>query len=193
MRHLGGPYGVLMASFAAWAVLEIWVFARDARRVEGRSADRGTLPGVILAVAAGVWAGFWAASALPWAAMGLARVPLFWTGVVMMWAGIGLRLWAVLTLGAFFRVTVVVQDQHQLVTAGPYRVLRHPGYAGSILTLVGLGLGLGNWVSFGAIAAACALGYGWRIAAEEAALRGRFGEAHAAWRKTTWAVIPWVW
>ncbi len=59
--------------------------------------------------------------------------------------GIALREWAVRTLGDSFTQIVALRTDQALVTGGPYRFVRHPGYAGTLLTLAGLGLTLGNW------------------------------------------------
>ena len=100
----------------------------------------------------------------------------------MIWAGMAFRLWAVQTLGAFFRTSVVVQDGHKLVTAGPYRWLRHPAYTGVIVTVVGLGLALGNWVSLAAMAILPTLAIAWRMHVEEQALTEQFGDAYKTFR-----------
>jgi protein-S-isoprenylcysteine O-methyltransferase len=136
---------------------------------------------------------FWAASALRDASISTAPSMVFWAGLALMWSGMGLRLWAITTLGRFFRTTVVVQDQHQLIRSGPYRLLRHPSYSGSILTLIGAGLAMDNWISLAAVLLGGAVAYFWRIRAEEAALGARFGDAYAKYRQGTWAVLPGVW
>jgi protein-S-isoprenylcysteine O-methyltransferase len=111
----------------------------------------------------------------------------------MIWLGIALRLWAVITLGKHFRFTVHIHDDHKLVTNGPYRVLRHPAYTGGLFTISGIGLAMGNWISFAAAFLCLFVAYTWRIIVEEAAVRARFGEAFEAHRKRTWAIIPPVW
>lgn len=184
---------VFWASYMAWAVLEVWVFLRDRRPVAGRSADRGSLWTVVAALFVSLFAAFWARAALPQARITAAAPIVFWTGIVLVWAGVALRLWAIATLGRFFRVTVVVQDAHELVTRGPYRLLRHPAYAGSILSLIGIGLAFTNWVSLAAMTAGVALAYVWRIPAEEQALAAHFGEAWAEHRRRTWRIAPFVW
>ena len=47
---------------------------------------------------------------------------------------------------------------------GPYRVLRHPSYTGGLLTMVGIGLAIGNWLSLLLVVLAA---YGYRIQVEE--------------------------
>ena len=55
-----------------------------------------------------------------------------------------LRVWSVLTLGRFFRLTVSAHADHELVGRGPYRAVRHPSYAGTTLIASGVGLALGT-------------------------------------------------
>jgi protein-S-isoprenylcysteine O-methyltransferase len=184
---------VFTLSFAAWFLVETWVFSRDRRHAEGETVDRWSLLTIGLAVVGSMAVSFWAAAVLQRATISTAQSLVFWVGIGLMWAGIGLRLWAIVTLGRFFRTTVVVQDRHQLIRSGPYRLLRHPAYSGSILTMIGLGLALDNWVSLAAMLLGAALAYLWRIRAEEAALGARFGDAYAEYRRGTWAVLPCVW
>lgn len=114
-------------------------------------------------------------------------------GIVLIWGGIALRLWAVRTLGRFFRVTVTVQDDHRLVDPGPYRRLRNPSYTGALITMAGVGLAIGNWLSLAAMALIPMLGFGWRIRVEEASLAARFGADYESYRGRRWALIPFVW
>lgn len=191
MRQI--PAIVFTASYAAWILMEIWVFSRDRRQVAGQAADRGTLLTIIVAIAASLTGAFWASRAVHQADIQHARAIVFWAGIALMWSGLALRFWAISTLGRFFRATVLMQYKHQLIISGPYRLLRHPAYSGSILTMVGLGLALCNWLSLAAMSFGAAVAYLWRIRAEEAALGATFGEAYAEYRRGTWAVLPWVW
>lgn len=62
--------------------------------------------------------------------------------------GIGLGLWSML-VNPFFSSAVRIQaDRGQyVITAGPYRFVRHPGYSGGLLFLLGSGPALGSWWS----------------------------------------------
>jgi len=180
-------------SYWAWILMEIWIFSRDLRRAPGERRDRGSFFLIMVTIGGGVTAAFYAPHLYPWARIALPQPQVFWSAIVLMWAGIGLRVWSVLTLGRHFRIAVRILDDHRLVTRGPYRVLRHPSYTGGILTVTGLGLALGNWISLAVAFTGIFIGYGVRIVVEEAALAARFGAAFDAHKKRTWAVIPPVW
>lgn len=181
------------ASYGAWFLMEIWIAGRDRRAATGENRDAFTKLAFYIFLPAGIVGAFFAAWRLPVAAIGLPPEPMFWTGVGLTWAGMAFRAWAVITLGRFFRTTVFLHDDHRLVTAGPYRVLRHPSYTGSLISVLGIGLCMGNWASVAAIVAGLLLSLLFRIRAEDAALGDRFGEAFADYRKRRSALIPGVW
>jgi protein-S-isoprenylcysteine O-methyltransferase Ste14 len=62
--------------------------------------------------------------------------------------GLGLSIWPML-VNPFFSSAVRIQaDRGQyVITAGPYRYVRHPGYSGGLLILLCSGLALGSWWS----------------------------------------------
>jgi protein-S-isoprenylcysteine O-methyltransferase len=193
MGQIVVPPNVLWVSYSAWFLMEMWVMSRDRRRFSGRTADRGSFFGFIICIWTALAVAFFAVNRHPEWRITALQPALSWAGIVMIWAGMAFRLWAILTLGAFFRTSVVLQDGHQLVTAGPYRWLRHPAYTGSIVTLTGLGLALGNWVSLAAMTVFPALAIAYRIHAEERALTEQFGASYADFRKARSAVLPFVW
>jgi protein-S-isoprenylcysteine O-methyltransferase Ste14 len=55
-------------------------------------------------------------------------------GIALMGLGLGVRLWAMLTLGQFYTRTLRVSEGQHVVEQGPYRLIRHPGYVGTMLT-----------------------------------------------------------
>jgi protein-S-isoprenylcysteine O-methyltransferase len=140
-------------------------------------------------VLTGAW---YATDAFPWARFQAFRLQIFLIGIVLIWAGIALRLWAVRVLGRFFRTTVVVQDEHQLVETGPYRLLRHPSYTGTLLTLLGFGLCFGNWIALALVTLGPVIAYSYRITVEERALRARFGPKYEAYAQARWRLIPFL-
>jgi protein-S-isoprenylcysteine O-methyltransferase Ste14 len=61
-------------------------------------------------------------------------------------ASLGLASWAMKT-NRFFSPVVRVQQErgHHLITTGPYRFIRHPGYLGAMLAYLFASLALGSW------------------------------------------------
>ena len=184
---------VFWASFTAWLASEIWVFSRDARSASGARTDRGSRFLIIVLVWFGLWGAFACAYGLEQWGIAVEPQYLFPAGIAMIFIGMLLRVWSVLTLGRFFRTAVIVQDDHQLVIRGPYRVLRNPSYTGALVSLSGLCLAMGNWASLAAGVGSLLLAYAWRIRVEDQALKAKFGEPYDIYRKRTWALIPFVW
>ena len=67
-------------------------------------------------------------------------------GFVLAATGMSFSLWA-MTVNRFFSPVVRIQSDrgHHLITDGPYRYLRHPGYAGLLIGVIGGPLALGSW------------------------------------------------
>jgi protein-S-isoprenylcysteine O-methyltransferase Ste14 len=62
--------------------------------------------------------------------------------------GMGLTTWAML-VNRFFSQAVRLQPDRgqQVVTSGPYRLVRHPGYLGGLLLMLSSGFALGSWIA----------------------------------------------
>ena len=120
----------------------------------------------------------------------------WWTlglGIAMILAGAALRDWAIVSLGRYFRREVTIEPGQRIVRRGPYRVLRHPSYAGLLLSLVGLGLALGSWAGAAVVLLTVLLGMLPRIRVEERALARTFGAEYADYAASTWRLVPYVW
>jgi protein-S-isoprenylcysteine O-methyltransferase Ste14 len=113
-------------------------------------------------------------------------------GVGLMVLGLILRLWAMLTLGKFYTRTLKVSAGQKIVDTGPYRVIRHPGYLGTLLTWIGLPLALSNWVSALLVTLLMAAAYWPRIRAEEAMLVEVYGDEYSRYMQRTKRLIPFV-
>jgi protein-S-isoprenylcysteine O-methyltransferase len=154
-------------------------------------ADRGSLPLIWLVIGASVAAAFLCANALPGLALGPAGI---WrpAGAAVFAAGIGVRWYAILSLGRFFTVNVAIASDHQLVETGPYRRVRHPSYTGALLAFLGLGLCLDNWASLAALVVPVSVVFWWRMRIEEAALLETFGERYRDYMRRTRRLIPFI-
>ncbi|MEJ2068383.1 MAG: isoprenylcysteine carboxylmethyltransferase family protein [Deltaproteobacteria bacterium] len=76
-------------------------------------------------------------------------------GFILIVFGYGFTVWALVEYRFFSSVVRIQADRGHLVCdSGPYRIVRHPGYAGSILPLAGIVLALGSvWTLFPAAVA----------------------------------------
>jgi protein-S-isoprenylcysteine O-methyltransferase Ste14 len=109
-------------------------------------------------------------------------------GLILELSGIVLAVLARRALGRNWSAEVRAVD-HELVHAGVYRRLRHPIYAGVLLTYLGLGLQSGRLNALAGIALAAAA-YWRKIGLEERILSDHFGAEFTAWQKESWSLIP---
>jgi protein-S-isoprenylcysteine O-methyltransferase Ste14 len=118
-----------------------------------------------------------------------------WTryGIAVMLIVIGLTIsiWARRILGGNWSGSVTVKEGHELVQSGPYRYVRHPIYSGLLLMILGTGLASGQ--VHGLLAFPIALVSFWiKSRVEEQWMTAEFGERYATYKKTTWALIPYL-
>jgi len=97
--------------------------------------------------------------------------------------------WAEATLGKQFSVQVTLQEDHQLVTSGPYRYLRHPRYACILLYNLGLALLFRSWLAL-LLLGLLVVVLLWRIQDEEALMRQGFGAEWDSYGETHQAPDP---
>ncbi|MBS0222987.1 MAG: isoprenylcysteine carboxylmethyltransferase family protein [Proteobacteria bacterium] len=93
---------------------------------------------------------------------------------------------------SFTSATIELADDQKVISTGPYAVVRHPMYAGSLAMLVGIPLALGSWwglIPFGAIVAVLV----WRIVDEESFLARRLAGYTAYKEKVRYRLIPHLW
>jgi protein-S-isoprenylcysteine O-methyltransferase Ste14 len=103
------------------------------------------------------------------------------------------RLVAVATLKRRFTVKVSIIEKHEIVDTGIYGVIRHPAYLGHLVSLLGIGLILGNWVGLSALVVLPLAGILYRIHVEERALLRYFGPAYQAYINRTKRLLPGIW
>ncbi len=113
-----------------------------------------------------------------------------WAGLGLSLAGIGLFGWTHAVLGANFSPRLDLRPDHTLVTAGPYRRVRHPMYLSGFLLYLGwFGL-TGNPVVGGLPLAVLLVLVRLRLPDEEAMMAERFGAAWTAWAARTGRLFP---
>ena len=118
---------------------------------------------------------------------------VFGIGMVLLAAGVGLRWSSFWALGQYFTFTVEVSPEQQIITAGPYRLLRHPGYAGGLLAMIGIGVIYSNWIGLAVISLSSLAITVWRIHIEEAALLGTAGDPYRHYAEHHKRLMPLIW
>jgi protein-S-isoprenylcysteine O-methyltransferase Ste14 len=117
----------------------------------------------------------------------------FTVGLMVLVAGLALRGWSIMTLGDYFTGRVMVSADQPVITAGPYRVLRHPSYTGVLLACAGVGLASANWAGLAVMVLPLLAVLFWRIHAEETALIATLGERYRAYAAQRKRLVPFVW
>jgi protein-S-isoprenylcysteine O-methyltransferase Ste14 len=176
-----------------WVVMiAVWIIGALTARSTARRESAGRRAGHMFLVVLAAWIFFF--PQMP-RIFGTRVVPdtasVFWIGVAITWIGIAFAIWARLTLGRNWSGMVEVKQEHQLVIAGPYRLVRHPIYSGILLALLGTALGTGELRCFIALPLFFAA---WLTKSrhEEEFMRQQFGGEYLAYQSKVKALIPGV-
>ncbi len=182
-------HGLLIATAIIWLVVELRQSMNT--RPEAETADKGSRFSIRVFAIIGAVSAILAKHVT---ATNIHPVPVVaWIGLVVVWCGIALRFWSFQTLGRYFTFTVQTSSDQPVITAGPYRVIRHPSYAGVLVAVIGLGLVFANWLSLVCLTAAILGGIVYRITVEERALLGALGEPYRQYAATHKRLVPFVW
>jgi len=115
----------------------------------------------------------------------------FWLGLLITAAGMLLSVWARLHLGRNWSGLVTIKEGHELITSGPYALVRHPIYTGLLMAFLGTAVAIGDWR--GLLALAMATVALWRkLRFEERWMRQEFGDAYAAYSRRVAALVPFI-
>jgi protein-S-isoprenylcysteine O-methyltransferase Ste14 len=125
---------------------------------------------------------------VPLAPVGAERA-LAAAGAVMAWAGAAFAVWAKLTLGRWFSASFGVKPGHELVTRGPYGIVRHPMYTGLLLLGAGLGVAYDSALTLG-VALMFAVPFTLHALIEEQLFARHFGEAWSDYRRRVPMLVP---
>jgi protein-S-isoprenylcysteine O-methyltransferase Ste14 len=115
--------------------------------------------------------------------------PLALAGALLALTGALLAAWTKRTLGGLFSPHLGVQEQHRLITTGPFAIVRHPMYLGIIEYIAGSALFFHDLALLG-VAALFVLFFSIQLRQEERLFRAHFGDEWEAYRARTPALLP---
>ena len=118
----------------------------------------------------------------PWWARGI--------GAALVLCGLGIAVWARVTMGRNWGMPMTQREEPELVTGGPYHLIRHPIYSGIVLATVGTALA----VSLGWLFVAAVMGvyFGYCATVEEQTLVAEFPDAYPGYQAQTKMLIPFI-
>jgi protein-S-isoprenylcysteine O-methyltransferase Ste14 len=190
VHHVAGL--LFLTTTGAWGMMELGQRQGDRREGATRIREGGgrlALLGCLIAMA--VVANL-APLVVPEAAI-RPGVAAFAAGMVVLLAGLVLRGWSFKVLGQYFTHNIMVSSDQPVIATGPYRVLRHPSYAGIILAVIGIGLASANWADLIGVLLLILTPLLWRIHVEENALRTTLGDRYRAYAAQHKRLVPLVW
>ncbi len=113
-------------------------------------------------------------------------------GVVLYSLGIGLRYWSMFVLRGHFSRHVHVKATMELVSHGPYRLMRHPLYTGLFLCVLGISIYLGTIIGILLSVVIMTHVLKKRMVIEEKMLTATLPKQYEEWKQKRWILLPWV-
>ncbi len=171
-----------------------WAISKNVKETERQESVPSRLARLVL-IACAV-ALLWLPS-VPLPLLGKRFLPLgadalcFWSGAAVTAGGLLFAVWARRHLGENWSQAVTVKEGHELITSGPYALVRHPIYTGFLLGFVGCAMARGEWR--GLLAVVLVFGALWhKLRLEEKWMRAQFGESYEAYSQRVAALVPYV-
>jgi protein-S-isoprenylcysteine O-methyltransferase Ste14 len=112
-------------------------------------------------------------------------------GLALYVVGLTTAIVAQITLWRFYSSTLVIREDHQLITHGIYRFTRHPVYLGVIIALIGVPVFTSSLYGLLTMSVLIPIFLN-RIRMEERLLSEEFGDAHRRYKETTSKLIPFI-
>lgn len=176
-------YVILATGWLLWVAPFLFALGR---KQAAKQVDRRARWGILLVAVSYsiVWQGkFWERSLPGW------RVPL---GIVFLILAVVLSWTATRSLGRQWRLDAGLNSDHELVTSGPYRFVRHPIYTSMLCLLLGTGLLIATLPLLLLATLVFVIGTEIRVRIEDKLLASHFGEQFQDYKERVGAYIPLV-
>jgi len=183
---------IFVALVIGWYLIR-YEYARRSRRERVLSSARGPLETALLLTSLaglGLVPLVYVATAMPRFAAYSFHPALAWLGFFFAIAALGMFHLTHRALGRNWSISLDVRENHELVTNGIYRRVRHPMYSAFWLWAIAQALLLPNWVAgFAGLVGFGILFFG-RVAREERMMLETFGDGYRAYMARTGRVFP---
>lgn len=182
---------IFTITYFAWFISEILLNRLlRLKKTDKQSVDKGSLSLIWITIILGIFISIFISSHYYFPLSPSSFVQF--AGLLLIGIGVALRLSVIISLGKFFTVEVTIRKNHKLKKDGFYKYLRHPSYFSSLLSFVGFGISLNNWISLSFITIAILAVFIYRIKVEEKVLIRQFGAEYIEYKKTTMGFIPFI-
>jgi protein-S-isoprenylcysteine O-methyltransferase Ste14 len=111
-------------------------------------------------------------------------------GLAVFALGLGFAIWARLNIGRNWGTPMTQKNDPELVTSGPYRLVRHPIYSGILAAGIGTAVAL-NWLWMFPVVLA-GIYFLYSAAVEERYLAGEFPDTYPAYKRSTKMLVPYI-
>jgi protein-S-isoprenylcysteine O-methyltransferase Ste14 len=111
-------------------------------------------------------------------------------GLALLVAGLGFAVWARLHIGRNWGTPMTQKDEPELVTSGPYQLVRHPIYSGILVAGIGTAVAL-SWMWLAAVVLA-AIYFIYSATVEERYMSQQFPDTYPRYKHSTKMLVPFV-
>ena len=111
-------------------------------------------------------------------------------GLILFALGLGFAIWARIHIGRNWGTPMAQKDDPELVTSGPYRLVRHPIYSGILVAGVGTAVAL-SWLWLTAVVLA-GLYFLYSATVEERHLAEQFPDNYPVYKRSTKMLVPFI-
>jgi len=111
-------------------------------------------------------------------------------GLVLFAVGLGFAIWARVHIGRNWGAPMTQKDDPELVTSGPYHLVRHPIYSGILVAGVGTAVAL-SWIWLVAVVLAGAY-FVYSATVEERFMTEQFPDSYPVYRRSTKMLVPFI-
>jgi protein-S-isoprenylcysteine O-methyltransferase Ste14 len=111
-------------------------------------------------------------------------------GLALFGLGLGLAVWARIHIGRNWGTPMTKKDEPELVTSGPYGLVRHPIYSGILVAGIGTAVAL-SWLWLAAVLLA-GIYFVYSATVEERYLAEQFPDSYPPYKHSTKMLVPFV-